>query len=67
MISQEILTDLSDVTDMHRNAVRTLRGDALKNFTERVLEPELAKLEAKIPGFCVQWCQEYRKYAIFVA
>jgi len=67
MIPQEILTNLTDVTDMHRNATMTLRGDTLKNFTEKVLEPELNKLEEKIPVFCVQWCQEYRKYGIFVA
>lgn len=67
MIPQEILADLTEVTDMHRNATMTLRGDTLKNFTEKVLEPELNKLEAKIPGAVIQWSQEYRKYGIFVA
>ncbi len=64
-ILSEIITALNEVTDMWRNAPSQFRGDALKNFRDKVLTPELDKLEERLPGYAVYWSQEYRKFGIF--
>jgi hypothetical protein len=66
ILPQEILAAINDVTDMWRNAGKQFKGDALINFHDKVLMPEVDKIQAKISGCDVLWSQEYRKFGIFV-
>jgi len=66
MIPDVIKLTLINLTMMNVNATATLRGDTLKNWETRVLEPEIEKLEAQLPDFNVSWCREVRKFGLFV-
>lgn len=66
-ILAKLIEDLNEVTDMWRNAPRHFKGAALTNFHDRMVTPELEKLQEKLPGFDVLWSQEYRKFGFFTS
>lgn len=61
---EAILKELIDLTDMHRVAEELNTEADFQHILKREIHPREEILERKVPGFYVQWIEEYRMYGL---
>ncbi len=66
MIPDVITLTLVNLTSMYNHAKSHMRGPTLKNWKDRILVPEVEKLEAQVPGYEVLWSIDASRFGLFV-